>query len=636
MNELAAALARPGVWLADGGMGTWLVAKGVDTRELSTLPLTNADVVLNSHLEYLRSGARILETHTFSANGSKLGAMGIEAPVAELNRRAAQLARHARDIFGEPAYILGSLGPLAAPVDSEIMPGLGLSGAIEVYREAVSGLLAGGVDGFIVETMSDLPTVRAAVAAIREQSDLPVLVLFAFSPLGMTLYGVTPEEAVQAMAALPGGPPALIGANCGSGPSPLLDAVIRMAPLAKAAGMGLAAYPNAGQPTRKEGHIHYPASPEYVAAIAPALKAAGCQIVGGCCGTTPAHIEAVRHSLAEPVRDSVPSGPLGIGGDESALRTIEPLAEGPGQRLPDLLAKRFVISVELDPPRGANPHRLLQAARVLAQAGADAINIADSPMARVRLSALATARLVAEAVPLQTILHFTTRDRNLMGLQSDLLGAHALGLRNVLCLTGDPPGLGDYAHATAVYDLDSIGLTRVLAGFNRGEDALGQKLGAPTHFAIGVGVNPNAEPLEQEVERFRRKLEAGAHFAMSQPIYAPEQLLRFLDVLGGLPIPLLLGAMPLVSYRQALYLHNEVPGISIPAPILSRMAETTDGTALGIEMMLSLIQELAPLVQGVYLIPSFNRVEPLLPLIQGIRRLTGSATDDGENREVLS
>jgi 5,10-methylenetetrahydrofolate reductase len=282
----------------------------------------------------------------------------------------------------------------------------------------------------------------------------------------------------------------------------------------------------------------------------------------------------------------------------------------------------------LDPPRGVNVHRLVEAAETVKASGADFINVADSPMARVRLSAMATCRILQERVQISTILHFTTRDRNLMGLQSDLLGAYTLGVKNVLCLTGDPPGLGDYAAATAVYDLDSIGLVKVTQALNRGVDAVGLKLGSPTAFEAGVGLNPNAESLADEVDRLRRKLDAGASFIMTQPVYEMEQLSRFVDAFGPIPVPLILGVMPLVSLRQAEYLNNEVPGISVPPAVLKRM-EGQDSPEKGREIALEFIAQAAPLCQGVYLVPSFNRVEPLLPIIEGVGRAYRRHSGDG-------
>ncbi len=621
MKTLIEILQEDGWILGDGAVGTALMDQGVDSAVLPLVPMRQPDLLVNLHLKYLEAGAKLIETHTFAANGHKLASLGIDADVVELNRRAAQIARHARDIFGQDGWIIGVIGPLAQPVDSQVVPSVSYDKALDYFRPVVAGLLAGGVDGFIVETMSDLGTVRASVQAIRNESNLPVFVSFAFSPQGATLYGVTPEQAIEAMASLPGGPPALVGANCGSGPAPLLDAIIRMAPKAKELAIPLSAYPNAGQPGLVDGHVRYPASPRYVATIAPALSAAGCRVIGGCCGTNWEHIRALGTALHQSPETFL-MAPLSEITDSGALGDAEH-GETHDKGLSQLFPKRFIVSVELDPPRGVNPHRVLAAANSLADQGVDAINIGDSPMARVRMSALTTARLISERVPMQTILHFTTRDRNLMGLQSDLLGAHALGIRNVLALTGDPPGLGDYAHASAVYDINSIGLVKVLRAFNRGEDALGQKIGGHTNFDIGVGVSPNAIDRHQELLRFRQKIEAGAHFVMSQPVYQAEQLKQFLEEAGSLPVPLLLGVMPLVSYRQAIYLHNEVPGIEIGEKILRQFENIQDGTALGIDLALELIEQLTPSIQGVYLVPSFNRIEPLLPIIRSLRKKNG-------------
>ncbi|PSR20159.1 MAG: bifunctional homocysteine S-methyltransferase/methylenetetrahydrofolate reductase [Sulfobacillus acidophilus] len=621
MKELREVLGRE-LLIEDGAMGTWLLSQGASASQLPMVPLSQPDLLLRAHLDYLKAGARLLETHTFAANAGKLGALGISADVAELNRRAAQIARHARDIHGASAYIVGSMGPLNARVESRIMPGISMAEAQRQYGEMVAGLLAGGVDGFIVETMSDMLAIQAAVAAIRRESDLPIIVSLTFSRLGTTLYGFTPEEVVEELAHLPGGPPQMVGANCGTGPALLLDAAWRMADVAKKYGMALAVSPNAGEPYVIDGHVAYPASAEYMAALAPAFKAAGCLVIGGCCGTTPAHIQA----MAERVKDEAPSvadwRPLPV------VREEAPIAEPSRthETLLDLLDTRFVVSVELDPPRSPNLERFLESARAVAKAGAPVINIADSPMARVRLSALAAARLLQESVGVQSLLHFTTRDRNLMGIQSDLLGAYALGVRNVLALTGDPPGIGDYAHATAVYDIDSVGLVRVLHSFNQGQDALGQPLGTATAFAVGVGLNPTAEDLDREIQRLQQKIEAGAQYCLTQPIYSADQLYRFLDRWSGSLPPLLLGIMPLVSYRQAMYLHHEVPGITIPDAVLAAMESSLDAMQTGTELAIDLLNQVSSLVRGVYLVPSFNRVTPLIPILEALKRLTGATS----------
>lgn len=603
------------VLVGDGAMGTWLLSQGATAHELPLLPLTRSEDVMRTHLAYLRAGAQIIETHTFSATEGKLAALGHRVDVAELNRRAAQVARHARDIQGSPAYVLGSLGPLATPVEAQVVPGISYDEALTQYRVAVAGLLSGGVDGFIVETMSDVATIKAAVAAIRRESDLPIIVSLTFSRLGKTLTGLSPEEAVDALLDLPGGLPDMVGANCGTGPSLVLDAVLRMMDTAKFRDLPVAVYPNAGEPFLRDGQIVYPASPAYMAALGPAFRAAGGSIIGGCCGTTPDHVQALAQSLhaSEPQAPSLRTTPVFV--DEARREDAEPARDE--KTLLQLLGNRFVVSVELDPPRGINLERFISSAAALATAGADVINIADSPMARVRLSALAAARLVREAVPIQPLLHFTTRDRNLMGIQSDLLGAHALGIRNVLALTGDPPGIGDYAHATAVYDIDSIGLVKVLNALNHGHDAVGQEVGTATQFSIGVGLNPTAEDLPREIRRLEEKIAAGARYCLTQPIYSASQLSRFLEAWAPRPLPpIILGIMPLVSYRQALYLSNEVPGIVIPESILGTMEMSADAEKTGIDSALALLDAVFPLVHGVYLVPSFNRVDPLMPILK--------------------
>jgi methionine synthase I (cobalamin-dependent)/5,10-methylenetetrahydrofolate reductase len=614
MSTLAEALRTRGVWLGDAAMGTRLTDMGVHPKDLAALPLTDPDAIAKVHLAHLAAGARLIETHTFLANPIRLRGQGLADAVGEINRRAAQVARHARDTFGEPAFILGSMGPLGHPV-TEGVDAIPFEEAVAAYREAVAGLLAGGVDGFLVETISDLATVRAAVTAIRAETDLPVLVSFAFSPEGLTRYGLAPEAAARALADLPGGPPAAAGANCGTGPSPLLDAVLRMAPILDALGIPLLAYPNAGQPAHTERGVAYPASPDYMAAMMPALVAAGARIVGGCCGTGPEHLAAMAAALTPaPARLALPAAPIWVNSEPEA--TADPPRVGERGTWQPGVGSRLAVSVELDPPRGPNPARLLAAAEAARAAGADTINIGDSPMARVRMSALATARLVKDRAGVDPIVHCTTRDRNVMGLASDLLGAHALGVRNILALTGDPPGLGDYAHATAVYDLDAVGLVRLLASFNEGHDGYGHSIGTRTAFQIGVAVNPNAEDLAREVERLRAKIAAGAHFVMTQPLYEPAQLWKLLDRTGPLGVPLVVGVMPLVSYRQAEYLHHEVPGIVIPDGVRAAMADSTDGQATGLGLAERLIDAIRSDVEGLYLVPSYNRVEPLLPLLR--------------------
>jgi homocysteine S-methyltransferase len=445
---------------------------------------------------------------------------------------------------------------------------------------------------------------------------MPVIAQMTFGVDGKTLYGHTPALAVQALR-LAGAD--VVGVNCGVGPQATLEVVEEV--VQAASGAPVSAMPNAGLPHLHGGRYHYLASPEYFGEFAARAVQAGVRLVGGCCGTTPAHVRMMRERLAS----HLPAEKLAPGAE---MRVLEPppgpveaaAAAGPEPPLLARLRQKFVVSVEIDPPRGVGTKKVLEGARLMAQRGVDAVNIADSPMARIRMSALALAYQVHTHFPhLEIILHFTTRDRNLMGLQSDLLGCHALGLRNILCLTGDPPSLGDYPNVTAVYDTDSMGLIRIVRQMNHGTDLAGNSIGATTGFAMGCGVNPTAEDLDVELERFRRKLDAGAQFVMTQPVYELEAWERFLERLGGRPpVPILIGILPLQSFRHADFLHNEVPGIQVPAWIRSKMHEAgNEGQRVGVELARALLARCRASADGVYLMPSFGRYENCLEVLEG-------------------
>jgi homocysteine S-methyltransferase len=377
--------------------------------------------------------------------------------------------------------------------------------------------------------------------------------------------------------------------------------------------------PNAGLPQFVEGRYVYLSSPEYFAEFAARAVALGARIVGGCCGTTPAHIRAMRDRL----RSHLPAELLPSGAEVHIVDRAPPEAAPAEAGVPSLLLKlreKFVVSVEIDPPRGINTQKVIAGAKLMSERGVDAINIADSPMARIRMSALSLAYQFRAQFPrMEIILHYTTRDRNLMGLQSDLLGAHAVGLRNILCLTGDPPGVGDYPNMTAVYDTDSVGLVRIVGKMNHGVDEAGTSIGSPTSFAIGCAVNPTAEDLDRELEHFRHKLEAGAQFVMTQPVYEVECWERFLEKLGGLPkIPILIGLLPLQSFRHAEFLHNEVPGIQVPEWIRQRMHDAgNEGQKVGVDLARELLGKCRAHANGVYLMPSFGRYENCLEVLDG-------------------
>jgi len=598
--------------LADGGMGTMLYRRGISfERCFDELNVSQRPLVLGIHQDYLRAGARLIETNTFGANRVRLASHGLEHKVHDINYHGARIAREAREIEGADALVAGSIGPLGR-IFAPLGP-LEPRDARAFFAEQATALLEGGVDLFIIETMSDPAEMAEAIAGVRSVSDLPVIAEMTFSEEGVTLTGKTPEEIG---AFLNAAPVDVIGANCSVGPQGMLEVIHR---LARVATKPLAAMPNAGMPQLVDGRFVYAAQPEYFAGVVGSFLAHGVVIIGGCCGTTPDHIAAMARVMREWKR--------GPGAPEPAVTFVstsvpEPVAREAiserRSRFAEKLGKRFQVSVELDPPKGTNPAKLLEGARLCQRAGVDAVNIGDSPMARVRMSAVAIAALIEREIGLETVLHFTCRDRNLMGIQSDLIGAHALGIRNVLAITGDPPSMGDYPHVTGVYDVDAIGLTRILAALNAGKDLAGASIGRPTSFAIGVALNPVAEDWPTELDRFRRKVEAGAQFAFTQPLYHLEPLERALNATIGLRIPVFLGLLPLMSFRHAWFLHNEVPGIEIPDGVLERVKVAAEnGADVGVQTCRDLLAQAKGMVAGVYLMPSFGRYETCLRVVEG-------------------
>ncbi|MCB9471164.1 MAG: bifunctional homocysteine S-methyltransferase/methylenetetrahydrofolate reductase [Candidatus Obscuribacterales bacterium] len=640
--------------LADGGIGTLLYSRGASPdASFEHLNLTNKDLVQEIHVEYLNAGAEIITTNSFGANKFKLANFGLEKDVWNINVWAAKVARNAREIAGIPAFIAGSVGPTG-----RLMPPIGDTGEetlFEAFREQMDGLLAGGVDLFTIETMSSIEELTVAVRAARSICDLPVIAQVSFSPEGHTFFGITPEDVSRLFDNLGKDAPEIIGINCGAGPGPVFDALLKMtSTLARRKDLHLLGYsslPNAGQPSMSEGHFKYVSPPDYCASYVDPYIRAGSKVVGGCCGTTPAHISAMRKSMDRYIANSKPHSrsstltdiPAQGGGiaislrdqEESEAQEVDAKDDSDAaereplrlrlQALKDSKEKKkndFFVSVELDPPKGAVTKKLLKAAAMLYESGADSINVGDSPMARVRMSSLASCQLISNNVGIETIIHFTTRDRNLMGIQADLLGCQALGIRNILALTGDPPALGNYAHATAVYDVDSIGLIRIISQLNQGKDIAGNTIGKPTNLSIGCALNCTHENRKLELDRFKRKLEAGAHFVMTQPIYQVSDLSDFLDQFGDCPVPILVGIMPLHSSKHAEYLHNEVPGISIPDKIRAAMAKAGDqGARIGLELAEALLEQVRDICQGTYLVPSFGRYEDMCDLTRRLKQI---------------
>jgi homocysteine S-methyltransferase len=610
-----------GPLLADGAMGTMLYAAGASLDEsFDALNLTRPELVLGVHRAYLEAGADLLETNSFGANRFKLEGFGLADRVREINRKAVRLAREAREISGRAALVAGSVGPIGrtlAPF-GVVAP----AAARAAFREQIEALLEGGVDLLALETIGSLDEMAEAVGAAREVCDLPIIASMTFAEDGRTIGGSTPEEVAARLLAME---VAAIGANCSVGPQrllPVAEALARRVADAGDAAPAVSCMPNAGWPAHVAGRVIYPSSPEYFAGFACRAAEAGVRIIGGCCGTTPLHTAAMREALDRwrAERGEGTTGAAATGAATAPRRTrilaapeldLTP-AEGPTRLREKLERGEFVVSVEIDPPKGLNPAKALDGACLLQAAGVDFINVADSPMARVRMSALTLCYLIQHRTGVETLLHLTTRDRSLMGLQSELLGAHAVGVRNIIALTGDPPSLGDYPDSSAVYDVDSIGLIRILARLNEGNDSAGASIGRPAAFTIACAVDPTRADLAHEAERLRAKLAAGAHVAMTQPIYDPAVWERFLAVYGveRLPVPVLAGILPLQSSRHAEFLHNEVPGITLSDEARERMRRAgPDGRREGVAMAQELLQALRPLVQGVYLMPSFGRYE---------------------------
>ncbi|HEX9417617.1 MAG TPA: bifunctional homocysteine S-methyltransferase/methylenetetrahydrofolate reductase [Methylomirabilota bacterium] len=601
--------------LGDGAMGTMLYARGVPLDAcFDVFNVNEPKIVQAIHAEYIQAGADWIETNTFGANRFKLAVHGLSARVREVNLRGAKLARDVRETMGRDVFVLGSVGPLGkylAPLGS-IAP----EDARAAFLEQAEGLLEGGVDAFVVETFSDLIEMRLAVEAIRAITDLPIVTQVAFTQDHVTFLGHTPTEVVRTLRGLP---VQVIGANCSVGSSTLFDVLEQMLP--EAGGLPVAIQPNAGLPSRVGERLIYISSPQYMAEYAARMIGAGARMVGGCCGTNAEHIRAMREVVD---RHAPPSSAARVAEPRRARRETSPAPTLPTTAAPTLLRRKLdsgelLVTVELDPPRGHNIEKLVQGAKLLKERGVEIVDINDGSLGRVRMSVLPTAILVREATGLDINMHFTCRDRNLMGIQADVLGAHALDIRNILAMTGDPPRTGDYADATAVFDVDAIGLIRILNGMNEGRDATGNSVGEPTAFCIGVALDPAAADPVREMERLLAKAEAGALWCQTQPVYDLEVLERFFQRTRS-PIPVVVGVLPLHSSRHAEFLHNEVPGITVPDAVRTRMREAGDrGLRAGIETAQTLVHGIRGAYAGVYLMPSFGRFEVVAEVLDALQ-----------------
>jgi methionine synthase / methylenetetrahydrofolate reductase (NADH) len=611
------------ILVADGAMGSLLYETVGPQRCVDELNTTHSEAVYHVHQTYIEAGAQIIETNTFGANRNKLANFGMGDRVAELNHRAVKIAREAREAAKHEVIIAGSIGPLGIQQHVQDLPH---DTIIAIFKEQAAALEERGVDLFILETFSDIEELVSAVEAIRSFSLLPVVAQLTYSDEGTTFGGTRPADA---WARLKEKNIQALGANCTIGPQLLLPVLRDLAAISR---LPLSAMPNAGFPKRIGDRTVYPrSSPEYFALFAQEAAEVGARIIGGCCGTTPDHIRAMAQAVKriDPARSaaakSAGSGRAGTAEVfESAERLRRIAVREPESKLwKKIQAGRFVTSVEIDPPKGVSIDRILdQVARVMASPGVDTIDINSGTLARVGMDAMVLAGAL-EAHGFETIPHVTTRDANIIGLQAMLLGAWAVGgVRNILAITGDPPSLGDHPETSGVYEVDSIGLVKVLSRLNQGTDWAGKSLGGATNFTIGVAVNPVAENLDEELRRFEAKVAAGAHFAMTQPIFDPEHWRLFLKRLGGKsPVPIIVGLWPLTSYKQALRLNNEVPGIVIPPATLNEMENAGEaarerGFVLARRMLEWAQSARGESIAGAYLIAPFKRYEEILELFR--------------------
>ena len=628
-----------GPLLADGAMGTLLFSRGIPQRAvLDDLVATRPDLIGAIHREYLDVGTDIIETATFGANRVRLAPHGLAERAARLARRGAQLAREARDVAGRDVLVAGSIGPLGPPTREIVQ--LSEDAVRAAFRETIEGLLEGGVDVFWFETFGLIDHLAVAVEEARAAAaDLPVVALLTFGEEAALPDGTSPGAAA---AALTGRIDVdVIGVNCGAGPVGCLEALAAMAHDGGA--IPHAILPNAGLPQRIEGQFVYAAGPDYLGRMVGDMLDAGAAIVGGCCGTAPEHIAAMRVAIdaragTAPNEVAPAPAPAYAGAASTTIRAeVAASADttAPPSRLARALADgRYVISVEIDPPRSVRIERTIEAARMLQDAGVDIVNVSDSAMARVRMGALAVAFGIQHDLDVECVVHVTTRDRNLMALESELLGAHALGVRDILALTGDPPRIGDLPGATGVWDVDSIGLVEILARLNRGEDAAGSPIGQPASFTIACALDPTAADAATEWDRLDRKIAAGAHLIMTQPLYSEAQVeAMFREACrrfgpAGFPIPVLLGVLPLQSSRHAEFLHHEVPGITIPDATRDALREAGErGAEVGLRITEELLAVVGDRVAGTYVMPSFGRYEQAAELVRRLRAMPAARVD---------
>ena len=621
MKDFRELLETDSVYVFDGAMGTRLYDKGVYiNRSYDELNLVAADLVREVHEEYVRAGAEIIETNTFGATRHNLQPYGLESKVREINAAAGRIARRAA---GDRVFVAGAIGPLGLRI--EPFGPTSFEEAKEMYKEQVEGLLEADVDLFVLETFSELSVIEQAIRAVRELSDLPIVAQMTIQQDIKTTFGTAPELFTARLDELGAD---VIGLNCGMGPTHVLHGLeIMHGVTAKP----LSAQPNAGLPRDVQGRQFYMGSPEYMAEFSRRFVQTGAKFVGGCCGTTPTHTKLI----AEAVRSVSPrKGISAFRGQSATVAELKPQdvkvvpAEERSRWAAKIARGEFVTSVEVLPPKGCDAQKTLDSIRLLKDAGVDGVNIPDGPRAQTRMSAQATAVLVEREIGIEAVLHYCCRDRNLLGMMSDLLGAAALGLHNLLIITGDPPKLGPYPDATAVFDIDAIGLTNMVNKLNHGLDLGNNPIGRPTAFSIGVGVNPGAVNMEEEIRRFEWKVEAGAEYAITQPVFDTEQLRSFLKRISHVRIPIVAGIWPLISYRNAEFMHNEVPGVNVTPEILERMRVASglgkeEAREEGISIARESLLEVRDIIQGVQVSAPFGNVRYALQVFEALKEFQG-------------
>ena len=600
--------------LADGAMGTMLHTRGVGFDKcFDELNLTNPSAVAEIHREYIEAGAQLIITNTFGANRFKLTKHGLQDDVAEINKASVDLAKRVVAASFKDVLVAGDVGPLGVRIApfGRVQP----EQAREAFAEQIRALADAGVDAIVIETFSDLYEIREAIKAAKETCDLPVVASVTFTRDDRTLLG---DEPMKVARTLRDAGADVIGVNCSGGPAQLLRILKQMKQAVPDGKFWVK--PNAGWPEQVGGRIMYPADAEYFGDYALSFRETGAVIVGGCCGTTPQHVAAMRKALDSSARSSVLIQTSEVF-ETSEVSETEP----PTQFAQKLERGEFAISVEMDPPRGLSTHKLLAGASLLADAGADVINVADSPMARMRMSAWAVCDVVQRKVGVETTIHFPTRGRNLLRVQGDLLAAHALGIRNIFVVMGDPTAIGDYPEAMDNYDLVPSGLIKLIQqGFNEGIDHSGTSIGQPTNFFVGAALNLCPPDVDNEIKNLHRKVKAGADFFLTQPVYRADDGPKLLEAYeakhGKLDKPILVGILPLVGVKHANFLHNEVPGLSIPDETRKRIEAAGDeGVKAGVEIAVELVEQAKAWAGGVYIMPQFHKYDMVAEIVEKVK-----------------